>query len=205
MDNKSDKRRERSLAFFTEKKCGKYKRRKIDEKSTEALSRTIVRHNVKNHNYFINFVITDFMLILADKFMNVFPSALEFIRNLKRMYVNSNIIMYTYNKIEIDVTKKTFLSLIDIYLELDKNNVIFSNERPILYFRKLVANKLGTDALSGPNVLLTKSMNADNNKQYDIVKDIRRFYVFDKSSVTDVDYKRLLEELKGSIDRFLIL
>lgn len=208
MENKNDKRKKRSLDFFEAKKCGKYKRRKGEDDDNIGNVRETLRakisENTNRHTFCINFILTGFSLILADKFANVFPSALKFLTNVKRTFVNSKIIMFTHDKAEIISTKKSF-SCIDIYVELNNDSIVTRDERPVVYLRKFLANRVGPAALTGPFVLLTNSMNAYNNKQYDIVKDIRRFYIFDNNNVLrDVDHELLTQDVKKSVKNFLI-
>lgn len=214
MDNKAGKRLERSLTFFAQKKSGKYKRQSrrktgdvVDVDGRDERSRraskivSTVDGNSAENAFRINFILTDLSLILVDRFVRVFPSALTFLENLKSIFKNSSIILYTHNKTETIFSTRAFSS-IDARINLDENSIMMSEERPVLLLRKYLVSKWGPLSLTGPNVLLTKAMNANNNKQYDVIKDVRRFYIFDRNAVRDVDYERLIEELRESIRQF---
>lgn len=193
MNEKENKRLRRSLTFFVDKKNGKYKRRKLSDNS----STVVVDNAALDSRYGTNVILTDVTLILADRFGNAFPSAQQFLNELKRLFTNSKTILFTGKKSEIDLAKRTF-SAIDVYIET--KDVL--GERPLLYFRNFLAQKFGAPALIGPNVLLTDRMNPFNNKQYDVVKDVRRFYNFDKNVLVGVDYGNLLEDIKNSVEYF---
>jgi hypothetical protein len=240
---KTLKRRERSLAFFAEKKSGKYNRdrrrnqqqqQQQQQQTTddEPQNRCIVqRRPLFSHsttrrsgddsensyaNCHVNIIISDVSLILSDQFLNAFPSARTFIENLKSLFKNSCIVLYVSN------INKSFLQsmdFLDLCVQTENKNIAaasaaaaastaskatttLDNERPLLHLRKRLFAERGATSLAGPYVLLTKSMNANNNKQYDIVKDVRRYYVLDGHTVRDVDYARLLNDIRDSIRLF---
>lgn len=190
-----DKRRERSLAFFANKKCKYKSNKKGNEESPNV--QTICEQTSS-----INFILTDFSLILANQIKEPFPSVLDFLTKIKQNFKNSNIILFTDSKSDIILAKKYFPS-IDLLIELNRDShLIIQEERPILYLRKQLFKQNNKLALIGPYILITKTMNSNNNKQYDIVKDIRRFYIFKENVLIDVNYQHLLNNIKKSVDNF---
>lgn len=204
--DKARKRQERSLAFFAEKKSGKYKRQKVDGNETTAASRTPIAVDAK-FRFCINFILTDCTFILTDQFTNIYPGAIQFVCNLKKMFLDSNVIMFLQNKHEINLCRKVFSLIpnaVDLFIDCDiaEGGIVPNNERPLLYLRKCLAKQMGPPALAGPNVLLTRTMNANNNRQYDIVKDIRRFYIFENNILSKVDYNNLLHNVQNDLQQF---
>lgn len=192
----TEKRRERSSIFFTNKKNGKYKRKTTPTTNTN----TTGKCDKKKFEQ-INFVLSDISLVFVQQQNNndkqqPFPSARDFFTKIKQTFSNPKIVLFTHNKVDI-ILAKQFFPLIDLFVELDKSSVSME-ERPILYLRKYLFRKRET--VSGPNILITKTMNANNHKQYDIVKDIRRFYKFEDDLLVDVNYQLLIDELEKSIN-----
>lgn len=189
-----DKRGERSAAFFEKKKNGQYRKSNAKNCENEKFCQII-----SEQKYRINFVFSDFSLVLANQIKEPFPSTLDFFRKIKQKYVHSNIILFTPNKTDL-ILAKQFLPLIDLFIKLDENVAIVQEERPILFLRKYLFKEKKTFLLMGPNILITKGMNTNNNKQYDIVKDIRRFYIFKYNSLIDINYQELLSDLETLIN-----
>lgn len=197
MTSNLDKRRQRSLRFFSDKKSGKYKPKNGEEKLIPHKDDT----QISTSWYCVNVVLPDISLIVTDHSMRPFPSAYGFLKELKRYFTNVNVILYTDNKADVAVTKNLFD---EINLIVDaKDAIIVAGERPILQLRKYLCQRLGSRSLAGPFVLLCKTMNANNNKQYDIVKDVRRFYVFDENILTDVNYQELIKNIQCDITDFI--
>lgn len=195
MASKVDKRKERSLAYFANKKANKAKQQKND-KYSDARIETLLLSAPK---YCINFVLSDVSMVLVDESLDVFPSAHEFLAMLKHTYENVHIILFSQNKAEGIIAQKLFPQVDAI---VDTDDAPCSTTTPLLVLRKFVVKKFGIRYLMGPFVLLCKTMNANNNQQYDIVKDIRRFYVFENNLLKDIDQHKLITEIKRSVEQF---
>lgn len=230
-DIKKRLRRERSLAFFKDKKKGKYKRVKsitavspslsssLLSSSTDVRSNVLALHNNQIHTlkasskqrneqckYYVNVIIAHYMFILADRFGRKYRTVNDFFDNIRNYFRgNVNIILYTNNPSEIEAAKAASCPF-DLTISLDKYDKVIAhineNERPIKILRKCMAQKLSLPiSLSGPFVLLTKSSNVDNNKQYDIIKDVRRYYKRDRNTFEEnIEFEYLLEDIKESVE-----
>lgn len=201
----NEKRRNRSIAFFADKKSGKYQRvtKVLPNQNTNGTHTDIPAIIQIKCEYCINFIFSNTSLILINSSKEPFPSSSDFLLHIKQTFQNSNIILFTADKLDILLAKNLF-PLINLYIELNVNNIFTTTEeRPVIYLRKYLSKNIGASSLSGPYVLITKDMNANNNKQYDIVKDIRRFYIFNENVLFDINYYLLLKTINESIKKFM--
>lgn len=201
MEDKINKRRQRSLVFFADKKGGKYKRRKVEDKNKNGI---LPNPSDEKDRYRINVILTNVALILTDRFGNCFSGSSEFIANIKVNFANSNVILFTDDVAEIDLASKKYP--IDGFVKLEKDGIVATlKERPVLFLRKFIMKKFGVSSLTGPYILITNVMAAHNSKQYDVIHDVRRYYVFDTNTLIGVDYESLLNELKNSVRNFFVV
>lgn len=220
MDNDKKRRRvERSLAFFADKRKGKYKRVKTSETSKSVArvprndSLMVSNESTEPRNdystYFVNIVITQYTLILTDRFQRQYPTVDTFFDNIRNYFRrNVNIILYTRDSSEIETAAKASCRF-DLTVSLDKYDGLTAklkeHERPLRILRKCIARQATASphSLSGPFVLIVKSIDGANNKQYDIVKDIRRYYKYDEINFRDtVDLDSLFHDIKESVEHF---
>jgi hypothetical protein len=154
-----------------------------------------------------NIIIPSFAGVLADRFYRLYPQAQNFIDKIKNYFQhNVYIILYVRDCEEITKASSSSSCKFDVILSLDKRDVILAelNEthRPIGVLRKFLAQNMPR-ALSGPYVLVTNAMNPQNNREYDIVKDVRRYYTFKKGSIEQqVNYDALFEDIAESVNAF---
>lgn len=217
MSEKDRLRRQRSLAFFADKKSGKYKRSHKLSFPNGSVAKSIPPNMEKPmeinrsldydfSKYHVNVVITNYTAVLADRFYRTYPKAKCFLDDLKNYY-KQNVYIILYVRSFDEVTKAKFSGCeFDLTLSLDKYDSVLAElnefERPITILRKFIAqNSSRPHALTGPYVLLSNSVIANNNRQYDIIKDVRRYYLFKKDS-EHIDFDALFGDIIESVEKF---
>lgn len=188
-----DKPKKRALDSFANQKMDKHRRSKQKPFSTQTV--------LNNYNdYYVNFVFANFTFLSGNQYADEFILNLDFLKTIKYTFPQSNVILYTPVKTDITVAI-SHCGYIDYFVELNANNFSLE-ERPLLQLRRYLLKKKGISALAGPFILFTKCMNSHNNKQYDIVKDMRRFFLYDGNLFININYKELLNDTLKSIKQF---
>lgn len=153
-------------------------------------------------------LIIDYDLTLVDNNSQAFPSAMKFLQNINVMRVNN--IIFKPLKVLWSLGSKSYIKeTLPNNFPKYKFDFIKANNKHMSVRQKNLSDirrnliQLGYDRyLAGPSIIIDDQKQNLKSNEYDIVKDVKKYYILSNETVIDVKYDDLYKSILHDLFEF---